>query len=556
MPISWVADDSTWQKAKKAVMKHKADYDEPYAVVAHVYQQMGGKVKGEAKPAECSAKDMQAWKGHEATALSANAALARPGAGEAKKGWTFQPLREAALDSSGKRIIKCILITEGPGNKVDKRYYTRQFIEDAAKKYEGARAFLNHQTEAEARERSEGDIKDQCGYYRGLNVQPTVDPETGKTVMGVFGDLHVDESAAGDEAWSKAQAQMQYLQEFPTSADVYVGLSINGAGIPNGTMMIEGQQWTQMVGVGSADSVDVVTRPARGGRFLALSESVKEELDMNKKLLKLIAKIGESNKKLGAEKDASRKALLEAELVDLQAQLAREAEKAPPVPPKAAEDEAEAKGEAEEAEDEDGGDDDGDDGDGDGKYDGPPMADMKKKIPKQPDETDDEHESRIKDIHASMTAKGEDEAGGKGKESVRGMSAKQLRAKHPALFQAVAESVRKNLGAQASDVPVLKARVRELESQLQESRVKERVLDDTQEAKQLLAEAKLPTKFVSVQDLIGLTKEEKRRKISQVQAILEAATGGSFGNREAGARGPAGSSDLDGAIDKLIGDDN
>jgi hypothetical protein len=100
-------------------------------------------------------------------------------------------------------------------------------------------------------------------------------------------------------------------------------------------------------------------------------------------------------------------------------------------------------------------------------------------------------------------------------------------------------------------VPVLKARVRELESQLQESRVKERVLDDTQEAKQLLAEAKLPTKFVSVQDLIGLTKEEKRRKIAQVQAILEAATGGSY-LRESGPRGGnGGEGDLSAAIDKL-----
>jgi hypothetical protein len=548
MPISWVANDSTWQKAKTAVQKNWGAYDEPYAVVAHVYQQMGGKVKGEAQPAACSDKDLQAWKGHEATALAATAAVARAGAGEAKKGWTFQALREAKLDSSGKRVIKCILITEGPGNKVDRRYYTRQFIEDAAKKYEGARAFLNHQTEAEARERSEGDIKDQCGYYRGLNVQPTVDPETGKTVMGVFGDLHVDESEAGNEAWAKAQAQMQYLQEFPTSADVYVGLSINGGGIPGGMVQIDGQQWTQMIGVGSADSVDVVTRPARGGRFLALSESVKKELDMKKKLLQLVAKIGESNKKLSTEKDAGKKALLEAELVDLQAQLAREAAKAP----EPAKDEAE---EAEESmEGKEKGESEAEESEADEDYDGPPMADMKKKMPKQDGENDEEHEARIKSVHAAVKAhlaKGEGEEAEGSTESVRGLNAKQLREKHPALFNQVAESIRKNLGAQASDVPVLKARVRELESQLQESRVKERVLDDTQEAKQLLAEAKLPTKFVSVQDLIGLTKEEKRRKIAQVQAILEAATGGSY-LRESGPRGGnGGEGDLSAAIDKL-----
>lgn len=548
MPISWVKDDKTWQKAKAAVQKNWGDYDEPYAVMAHVYQQMGGAVKGEAQPADCSAKDLQAWKDHEATSMSANSALARPGAGEAKKGWTFQPLREASADDSkGQRIIKCILITEGPGNKVDRRFYTRQFIEDAAKKYEGARAFLNHQTEEEARERSEGDIKDQVGYYRGLNVQPTVDPETGKTVMGVFGDLHVDESTAGDEAWSKAKAQMEYLKEFPESSDVYVGLSINGAGIPGGTVVMEGQQWTQMVGVGSADSVDVVTRPARGGRFLALSESVKQETNMNKKLLILAAKIGEANKKLRTERDAGKKANLEAELEGLQSQLAREAEKAPPpAPPKAddGEESEEAKEAREAAEAEEAKESDGD-------YDGPPMDDMKKKIPKQPDESDEDHEARIKDIHAAMTNKSTENEGAK--ESFRGMSTKQLREKHPALFQAVAESVRKNLGAQASDVPALKGRVRELESQLQESRVKERILDDTQEAKAMLAEAKIPTAFLSVADLIGKTTEQKRREITRTQALVEAATGGSF-NFPSGARGGGnGGGKLDKSIADLVG---
>lgn len=47
-PPEWVADEATWERAKKAVEAGKwEEYDEPYAVVAHVYQNMGGKLKGQ-----------------------------------------------------------------------------------------------------------------------------------------------------------------------------------------------------------------------------------------------------------------------------------------------------------------------------------------------------------------------------------------------------------------------------------------------------------------------------------------------------------------------------
>lgn len=36
-------DDKIWKKAKKAVKKYWKKYEEPYAVVYHVYKNMGGK---------------------------------------------------------------------------------------------------------------------------------------------------------------------------------------------------------------------------------------------------------------------------------------------------------------------------------------------------------------------------------------------------------------------------------------------------------------------------------------------------------------------------------
>jgi len=549
---SWVKDDKTWAKAKKAVQKNWSDYDEPYAVVAHVYQQMGGKIKGETMPAKCSASDLEAWKSNEALCLPQMAALARAGK-EARQGWTFSALREAKVTDAEKRVIRCILITEGPGNQVDKRFYTRAFIEDAAVKYEGARAFLNHATETERQERSEGDVRLQCGYYSNLEVQPTTDPETGKQVAGVFGDLNVDESDAGDEAWSKAQAQIEYAKKFPNSPEVYVGLSINGGGIPDGTVMINGERWTQMVGVGQADSVDVVTRPARGGRFLALAESAKQETDMNKKLRKLLAKLGESKKAFDAEKNEGKKILLEAEMETLQKEITEASVVIKPGAKdddtdggddKDDEDESEQEDEAEEAENES--EDESEDEDGEAPV---PMAALKKKVPKMPDESDEDHESRIKAIHGIATKGAESR---RGQESISGLSAKQLRKLHPTLFNQVAESVRKNLGAQRNDIGSLKGRVRELEAQLAESKVKERILDDTQEARKLLAEAKVPKVYLDIKDLLGLTTEQKRRQIERTLALVEAATGGSGTLPAYRATPGTGATELDAEVTRLL----
>jgi hypothetical protein len=44
-PPEWVADEATWDKAKAAVEKKWDDYDEPWAVVATVYESMHGKRK-------------------------------------------------------------------------------------------------------------------------------------------------------------------------------------------------------------------------------------------------------------------------------------------------------------------------------------------------------------------------------------------------------------------------------------------------------------------------------------------------------------------------------
>lgn len=55
-PASWVGDEDIWEKAKAAVEPDWDKYDEPYAVVASVYQKMGGTIKSK------DSRDDSGWK--------------------------------------------------------------------------------------------------------------------------------------------------------------------------------------------------------------------------------------------------------------------------------------------------------------------------------------------------------------------------------------------------------------------------------------------------------------------------------------------------------------
>lgn len=45
-PPHWALDEDIWDKAKDAVEDKWDEYDQPYAVVAHVYEKMGGTIGG------------------------------------------------------------------------------------------------------------------------------------------------------------------------------------------------------------------------------------------------------------------------------------------------------------------------------------------------------------------------------------------------------------------------------------------------------------------------------------------------------------------------------
>ena len=43
-PPTWVRDEDVWERAKERVHPHWHEYRQPWAVVAHVYEQMGGRL--------------------------------------------------------------------------------------------------------------------------------------------------------------------------------------------------------------------------------------------------------------------------------------------------------------------------------------------------------------------------------------------------------------------------------------------------------------------------------------------------------------------------------
>lgn len=466
--------------------------DKDWAGVLKAYKGMGGEADSEAEEA-CTSGQM--------------GQLMRAGESWQDEAQRFVSVHEAEVNSS-KRQVRSILITEGPGNQRDKNYYTEEFIRDAAKKYEGARAYLNHASESEYKNRPEGDVRELCGFYRDLKVVSVRDKQTGETVAAVEGTLCLDESTAGKNALAKVEAQLMYDSIFPESPEEYCGLSISGSGVREGQADIKGQKWNRIVGVGQADSVDVVTRPARGGAFLALTESAgkathlpKETVTMIKKLMAITAEITEATKSMSESKTDAERAVLKVKLEGLNKKL-KEASEEPVLDDAAkakAEEEAAAKAKAE-------ADATHPDADKD-------MAMLKDLIPQMADEAEEAYSERMAKVKAAFAPK--DDTAPKATES---MSVDKFRKENPRMFEAVAARVRESAAEKGEDIKAVKAELREAKTELQ-------VIRDKDMASKLLSEAGVPSKFLSIGDLIGMDESQMKRQIERTKAIIEAASG-------------------------------
>ena len=118
--------------------------------------------------------------------------------------------------NSDKRFVNVIIIKEGPGNDVDKHWYSAKAMADGVKAFEGARACLNHQTAEEADARPEQDVTQLCGYYRNTQLlKGVLNEKLGKLVTAVGAEFVPTPTEAGDMAFGLAKAQVIWQQTFP-----------------------------------------------------------------------------------------------------------------------------------------------------------------------------------------------------------------------------------------------------------------------------------------------------------------------------------------------------
>lgn len=233
-------------------------------------------------------------------------------------------------------MVRCVLITEGLGNKRDRNYYGPEALKSGLAVFEGASAYLNHPTEEEEQIIPERRVEAKCGYFKNLKLEKYRDPKTGTMVNGLCGELHFDLSEAGRCAYEKALTALHYRAEFPDSPYEYVGLSVNADGsAERRTIEVDGERmevnYVLEFARDASTSCDVVTSPARGGRFLAaMTEDEKgvirvvlhKEETVKDKLKKLFASARTALKLAESEKDESKR---KAKLAEAQAKM-KEAE--------------------------------------------------------------------------------------------------------------------------------------------------------------------------------------------------------------------------------------
>jgi len=215
------------------------------------------------------------------------------------------PARKDGLEGN---IVRVVLLTEGLGNIRDKNYYGPEAVMSMPLVFEGAPMMVDHPSYSEERDIPEGRVNKTVGYYKNLHV------ETLEGKSSCIGEVHFDQSEEGRNAYQKACTAVHYAHEFPGMGKEYVGLSVNAQGESEPrTMIVEGSEMdvNYVLRFVEARSCDMVTIPARGGKFVALVESIagarmqKEETRME--TLKRLEAAQAALKEAESEKDSKKR---------------------------------------------------------------------------------------------------------------------------------------------------------------------------------------------------------------------------------------------------------
>lgn len=216
-----------------------------------------------------------------------------PSAGDGDALTGMDTLLEAqAADATGK-VWDVTLIKPGWSRNGPPRdfYYGKEVLAEAVSLYEGAKAYADHPTETEQKERPERSVRDLVGWYEG--IQPAADGS-------LKGQLHLYDSAV---PWLAP-----ILRERPQA----LGLSHNALGKAR-MGEAEGRKGRVVDSIGAVESVDIVTKAAAGGSVDRLVASIREgDTDVDLKDLTL-DQLKESRPDLVQGIEAAAKAALKSE---------------------------------------------------------------------------------------------------------------------------------------------------------------------------------------------------------------------------------------------------
>jgi hypothetical protein len=159
-------------------------------------------------------------------------------------------LTEAQLDSD-ERVIKGVVLIRA-GMSKNRRYYGEDVLKAAAPIFEAAKAYANHPSKAETKDRPERSIRDITGFYKNVIF------ENG----AVRADRYFTRNQAGQDAWALAEDIIS--GRAPASL---AGLSINAVGTGKVDKFEDGEA-LRVESITGALSIDDVSQPAAAGSYV------------------------------------------------------------------------------------------------------------------------------------------------------------------------------------------------------------------------------------------------------------------------------------------------
>jgi hypothetical protein len=153
-------------------------------------------------------------------------------------------LAEATIDEESRMVRGVTIIA--PGWSANRRYYPADVLAEAMPLFDGAKAYADHPSKGDIKNRPERSIHDLVGWYEEVRADDA-------------GRMRADLFVEDDRVWPKVKAAVEKKPD-------YVGISINAVGL-TAKGEAEGQKGIIVEAITHVTSGDVVTTPAAGGGF-------------------------------------------------------------------------------------------------------------------------------------------------------------------------------------------------------------------------------------------------------------------------------------------------